>query len=309
MSAFATKEQLINLASFMASQINVPTIGVGGGYAPIGTIISYMGTVAPADFLICDGTSYNITDYPQLANFFETQFGSKNYFGGNGTTTFAVPDLRGEFLRGSGTNSHTNQGSGTNIGTHQDATAINIGWANNSVSGFSREDYTSSADYTELIHTKNVDSAYSLGARKTNISSSYFKSATSTGADEWVNTVRPTNTSVLYCIKAKVAGESYSTDEQVIGTWIDGKPLYQKTFTGTTPSASGALNISITNMNILCKMEGFITSGVKIALQYKDASNVFAGYGVSSGLEIWCDGSAVLSKPYAITVRYTKTTD
>lgn len=25
----------------------------------------------------------------------------------------------------------------------------------------------------------------------------------------------------------------YSTTEQVIGKWIDGKPLYQKTFTGT----------------------------------------------------------------------------
>ena len=26
------------------------------------------------------------------------------------------------------------------------------------------------------------------------------------------------------------SGESYSTEEQVIGTWIDGKPLYQKVF-------------------------------------------------------------------------------
>jgi len=27
-------------------------------------------------------------------------------------------------------------------------------------------------------------------------------------------------------------GNDYSTDEKVIGSWIDGKPLYQKTFTG-----------------------------------------------------------------------------
>ena len=26
------------------------------------------------------------------------------------------------------------------------------------------------------------------------------------------------------------SGESYSTEEQAIGTWIDGKPLYQKVF-------------------------------------------------------------------------------
>ena len=72
----------------------------GGGFAPIGTIIAFMGTTAPQDYLACDGTVYNIADYPRLAQFFTDQFGSANKFGGNGTTTFAVPDLKGEFLRG-----------------------------------------------------------------------------------------------------------------------------------------------------------------------------------------------------------------
>lgn len=29
-------------------------------------------------------------------------------------------------------------------------------------------------------------------------------------------------------------GVSYSTEEQIIGTWIDGKPLYRRVFTATT---------------------------------------------------------------------------
>lgn len=34
---------------------------------PTGTIISYMGNHAPEGYLICDGSVYNIKDYPQLA--------------------------------------------------------------------------------------------------------------------------------------------------------------------------------------------------------------------------------------------------
>ena len=46
-------------------------------------------------------------------------------------------------------------------------------------------------------------------------------------------TSRPTNTSVLYCIATKNiyidARYDYSTTEKVVGTWVNGKPLYQKT--------------------------------------------------------------------------------
>ena len=61
--------------------------------APIGHIISYMGNNAPKHYLICDGTEYNISDYPYLAQHFKNEYGSYNYFGGDGTTTFAVPEL------------------------------------------------------------------------------------------------------------------------------------------------------------------------------------------------------------------------
>lgn len=72
----------------------------GADGAPIGTILSFMGTSAPIGYLICDGTIYDITAYPLLADFINTQFGNYNYFGGNGTTTFAVPDMRNLLVRG-----------------------------------------------------------------------------------------------------------------------------------------------------------------------------------------------------------------
>lgn len=56
---------------------------------PAGMIAPYAGTSAPSGWLLCDGSVKNIVDYPTLG----AALGST--FGGNGTTTFGVPDLRG----------------------------------------------------------------------------------------------------------------------------------------------------------------------------------------------------------------------
>ncbi len=91
---------------------------------PVGTIINLMGNNAPKHYLKCDGAEYNIADYPYLAEYFKAEFGSINKFGGDGSTTFRVPDLKGEFLRNTGVNGHANQGNGSTVGTHQDATTL-----------------------------------------------------------------------------------------------------------------------------------------------------------------------------------------
>jgi hypothetical protein len=63
--------------------------------SPIGTVISFMGSTAPEDYLVCDGGVHNIAEYPDLAEFFREQFGSASHFGGDGETTFAVPTVQG----------------------------------------------------------------------------------------------------------------------------------------------------------------------------------------------------------------------
>lgn len=79
-----------------------PVIGQRGPAGPdgnpIGTVISVMGKSVPDGYLPCDGSIYNIEDYPDLANYLEKEFGEKNYFDGDGETTFAVPDMNGRFL-------------------------------------------------------------------------------------------------------------------------------------------------------------------------------------------------------------------
>jgi microcystin-dependent protein len=161
---------------------------------PVGHIISHMGTTAPKHYLICDGTEYNITDYPYLAQHIEDNFGTVNFFGGDGTNTFAVPDLRGEFLRGTGTATR-DTGSGADVGEHQDPTEE----LNSYVSNHGKTLYTSVADTgtymvknPDLERTGNIGLNYSNGDYTTNQS---YKDITG------YYTTRPTNTAVLYCIK------------------------------------------------------------------------------------------------------------
>jgi len=57
--------------------------------APIGSVVDFAGTTPPANWLLCDGTIYNISAYPALG----AMLGSR--WGGDGASTFAVPNLGG----------------------------------------------------------------------------------------------------------------------------------------------------------------------------------------------------------------------
>ena len=65
---------------------------------PVGHILSFMGTIPPPHYLMCDGTEYLITDYQELADFFIEQYGQSNEFGGDGITTFCVPSLNSSIV-------------------------------------------------------------------------------------------------------------------------------------------------------------------------------------------------------------------
>ena len=167
---------------------------VYGGFTPVGTIIAVMSNDAPTNYLKCDGSVYGISSYPELAAHFKDQFGSISYFGGNGTTTFAVPDLRGEFLRGTGTNSHTTGGDGLSVGLHQDATKH---WC----IGTSQTDdlyiYPNGTTWSKELNPDSHTTSASGTIRKATL--------TNQGSQEAYTfyTSRPTNTSVLYCIAYK----------------------------------------------------------------------------------------------------------
>ena len=182
------KQEDATLSDYENEITEVSSTRDSSGGMPTGALIAQMGNKAPNGYLACDGTEYKISEYKVLAEYIKEQFGSYNYFGGDGTKTFKVPDLRGEFLRGTGTNSHTNQGNGETVGTHQDATQHFWEWR------WGDKAWTPIAE----SQLQNFDSKIN------DVNRSYA------GAfSEWYNsstyplyyTSRPTNTSVLYCIK------------------------------------------------------------------------------------------------------------
>ena len=84
----------MSTAYFKGKALTGPMGPQGPDGNPIGSIISYLGNEPPKGYSVCDGKEYQIADHSQLAAFFEKEFGSKNHFGGDGTSTFAVPDFR-----------------------------------------------------------------------------------------------------------------------------------------------------------------------------------------------------------------------
>jgi len=100
-------------ARWMQIEVRTNTVGPGGYVAispaqaitpapyainasfPAGTIVAYMGTNPPAGWLLCDGLPVSRSNYARLFNVIGIANGS-----GDGSTTFNLPDLRGNFLRG-----------------------------------------------------------------------------------------------------------------------------------------------------------------------------------------------------------------
>ena len=67
---------------------------------PAGCIMPYAGTAAPTSWLACEGQAVSQTTYATLF----AAIGTTWDIGGEGAGNFRLPDLRGMFLRGAGTN-------------------------------------------------------------------------------------------------------------------------------------------------------------------------------------------------------------
>jgi microcystin-dependent protein len=65
---------------------------------PIGTVMAYSGATIPKGWALCDGTSKFTND----VLFHDLFLRIGNTWGGDGTTTFNLPDLRAATLRGTG---------------------------------------------------------------------------------------------------------------------------------------------------------------------------------------------------------------
>jgi len=146
---------------------------------PAGAVQAFAMNSAPAGWLAADGTEYAKTGtYAALFAAISTTYGETNGSGGAGTSHFRVPDLRGYFVRGSGTNS-----DGTSAGTFATRQADDL------------KSHTHGAALTYLYGRTGVTTnSIAVGGDNADYGRNFLAA---TGGTE----TRPKNIAMLYCIK------------------------------------------------------------------------------------------------------------
>ena len=125
----------------------------------------------------------------------------------------------------------------------------------------------------------------------------------------------------------QVAGNGlvYSTNEQVVGKWVDGRPIYQKTIQATAPTPSGgspgASYISLgVSVGKLISYHGMLATndGIDVpfgCFAYAEGLNIYVYENTSADTQhrntvrFMNGNSAWAGLGAYITIQYTKTTD
>lgn len=178
---------------------------------PVGMILPYWGSVAPAGYLPCSGQTITSGTFPELVTFL------------GGGASQVVPDLRGEFLRG------WDNGRGVDIARAISTTQAAQTEDHNHVTGVNDTASLASMQLSRGSGTWPYG-ASSIGLAGTNTVTSGV-SYTASGEDSWLNTgpnvkltageTRPRNVAVLYCIKAYSSIANYTSSVNIAGLVSD----------------------------------------------------------------------------------------
>lgn len=181
----------MNLSSLIPQPEKIPT----------GAVLPFAANSVPAGWLAANGAELLKTTYATLLATIGTNYGETNGAGGAGTTHFRVPDLRGYFVRGAGTNSdttasgtfgvkqadsfesHTHTGTAASAGAHTHTHTDNYKLGN-------ANQQTGSGSWTGSNGDRTLNTG-SAGAH------THTLTINATGDTE----NRPKNIAMLYCIK------------------------------------------------------------------------------------------------------------
>ena len=164
-------------------------------FVPPGAVLPFAMNAVPPGWLAANGAAVSRTLYPALFASIGTLYGA-----GDGSTTFALPDLRGYFVRGQGTNadgtaagtfgtkqaddfkSHNHTGSTSQNGSHNHT-------YNNTISNYTIRQGTGN-DWPNVRGTLDSNG-------QTSSAGNHNHTITAEGGTE----TRPKNIALLYCIK------------------------------------------------------------------------------------------------------------
>lgn len=159
---------------------------------PAGTVDYFANSTSPVGYLECNGQAVSRTQYPELFTAIGILYGP-----GDGTTTFNVPDLRGEFIRGADNGKGIDPGRV--IGTGQPGTLI-VGDFDPTPTPGSL--YSASGSYQNLYGADPFDATiYSPTTTQAAYATSSIVAATAASLPGYFGITRPRNVALLPCIK------------------------------------------------------------------------------------------------------------
>lgn len=211
-----------NLGVMSSAEVNT----LAAQLAPTGGVAAFARSTAPSGWLKANGAAISRTAYAALFAAIGTTYGA-----GDGFTTFNLPDLRGEFIRGaddgrgldagrafgsvqshalgshahgasaSGVGNHSHGGTTGGVGDHQHINPY--GESTGEIGGFAYGTYGNN----NLVgsHSTDYDNSWPYsspaGAHSHGIAGDGAHSHTITVAPTGINETRPRNVALLYCIK------------------------------------------------------------------------------------------------------------
>jgi len=190
-STAATSTVPVVLPAIPTTALQAATKSYVDQVLPSGCIMPFAGTAAPTSWLSCDGSAVSRSTYATLFAAIGTTWGS-----GDGSTTFNVPDLRGMFLRGTGTNA-TGSSSGAvgpSVGTYAADTYLNHSHA------------ITDPGHVHTVGLANASNIQAAAGQTNNRVDSGSSSSSTTGITVNTSTTggtetKPKNYGVLYIIK------------------------------------------------------------------------------------------------------------
>lgn len=275
-----------------------------GDTLPIGTVVEFDGETIPDGY-----EEFETEDYGSLGNIIVDDVICKNLCSGisqgyfiniNGTSFGRTLADNGLVIKVEENNDYT-------ISTTDTQASYRIAFTNTllSIGGSSSDIYNAlTKDGTKASITRNSGAYKYLIVNATDLSKIQVEKGSV--ATDYVEHKEFNNKQI------------YSTNEQVIGTWVDGKPLYRKVLNfGSLPNA-GTKDISVgsTNINQVIDLRGFAfnSAGATMPLPYPHNSNVTQNVtmsysGGSNGVIYVATESDRSSFSAYVIVEYTKTTD
>jgi len=116
----------------------------------------------------------------------------------------------------------------------------------------------------------------------------------------------------------------YSTTEQVVGTWIDGKPLYRRIMTGTIPSTSANgtyanitsdiadnIDFAYIELQIAERTDNIVVNFPRVYASFSSQAYAQSNCSITSAkkLQVSNTTTELNAGTYYVWVNYTKTTD